>query len=152
MPGSGPSHWWSWRGTTAAENTRPQEVRGWLHMCLSEDCPLVRLHTCDRKHSVEGLMEIFPDFFSLLFFPKGPSGACKSNLTLVSPTHNARYLLKHKHKLICWKISSQTSWRQKICWQLTANPGLEIYSKSIFCQFPVIKRVTVMASQKVSVI
>ena len=64
------------------------------NISFSTDWPTARLRTCDRKRSVVGLTVIFPDFSPWLFFTRGLSGACRSNLTLVSPTHNARYLLK----------------------------------------------------------
>lgn len=80
---------------TAAENT------SWEISMLStiqfskKKLLIVRLHTCDRRRNVVGLTEIFfPDLFSWLFFTIGLSGACRSNLTRVSPTHKARYLLK----------------------------------------------------------
>lgn len=57
-------------------------------------------HTCDRNLNFVGLTEIFPDFFPGFFFTSGFRGTCKSNLTLVSPTHNARYRLKVKQILI----------------------------------------------------
>lgn len=50
-------------------------------------------HTCDRKRSVVGLSEILLDFSPWLFFTGGLSGTWRLNLTLVSPTHRAKYLL-----------------------------------------------------------
>lgn len=116
---------------------------------LAKDWQTARLHTCDRKRSVVGLTEIFPGFLPWLFFTKGLSGACKSNLTLVSPTHNARYLLKCKHAVTVTNsrsrsIRNRKHQTDKEMWQLTANPDLEVYLKSIFCQFPAIKRGNVM--------
>lgn len=130
---------------------------------LANDWPTARQHTCDRRRSVVGLTDIFPDFFPWLFCTKGLSDACKSSLTLVSPTHNARYLLKYKHavdvsnkriKHFHKGLASITDLLRDLIsnyrtdkikrWQLTANPCLEVYLKSIFCQFPVIKKATVM--------
>lgn len=50
-------------------------------------------HTCDRKRSVVGLSATLLDFPPWLFFTAGLSGTWRSNLTLVSPTHRAKYLL-----------------------------------------------------------
>lgn len=60
---------------------------------LTPEWPSAQLHTCDKKRSVVGLTEILPDFFPWLFFTEGVSGAWRSNRTLVSPIHSAKYLL-----------------------------------------------------------
>lgn len=67
--------------------------------CISSRAgwPSAQRHTCDRKRRVVGLSEILLDFFPWLFFTGGLSGTWRSNLTLVSPTHRAKYLLNgHK--------------------------------------------------------
>lgn len=80
---------------TATGNTK-QEVRYCVQISIKRNVKLIAsLHTCDKNRSVLGLTEIFADFFPWLCFTKGFSGACKSNRTLVSPTQNARYRLKH---------------------------------------------------------
>lgn len=104
--------------------------------------------TCDRNLNFVGLTEIFPDFFPWFFFISGFRGTCKSNLTLVSPTHNARYRLKDKHILIKYNVPKNTHPFGDLFhpnWQLTANPGLKAYWKSIFCQSPATETTTVDA-------
>lgn len=100
---------------------------------------LEKCHTCDRKRSAVGLSATLLDFFPWLFFSECLSGTWKSNLTLVSPTHRAKYLL-NSHTT-CRHLNLQ--WCEERCcvwittWQrLTAGPGSTAYLKSKFYQPP----------------
>lgn len=109
---------------------------------LTAAWPSVWCHTCDRKRSVVGLSELLLDFFPSLFLTGGLSGTWRSNLTLVSPTHRAKYLLDDhttcSHLNLKW-------YKERCCifmktWQrLTASPGSAAYLKSRFCQLPVVR-------------
>lgn len=99
-------------------------------------------HTCDRKRSVVGLSEILLDLFPWLFFTGGLSGTWRSNLTLVSPTHRAKYLLnghttRSRHlNLKCVKKDAAALWLRGKDSGLTAGPGSAAYLKSRFYQLP----------------
>ena len=92
------------------------------------------MRTCESRRSTVGLICIFPGFLPSLLFTTALRGASRSNLTRVSPTQRARYLLEACRTQLNGESQSLTCSMSEVCTHpcLTEKHLSTTYGKSGF--------------------